>query len=119
VSLQQTDIDLSFGTIFGLALLAITIIPALCVLFSPGRMLHLEMLPLLRDAGFFRIAFVALIIFTLYGEMFSLECLALIGIYALYIVCMFVLTRIFYRKHAVDIETGGSIVQPTLTVNTL
>jgi Ca2+/Na+ antiporter len=113
ISLQVQDVDLSFGTIFGSALLAFTVIPALCVLYSPNSVLHLEIIPLLRDCGFFTIALIALMIFSLDGEISTWESLILIGIYFIYLIVMFYLTRYYIVKKIPSIDQSNQPLQST------
>lgn len=94
---------ISMGTIFGSAIIAFTVIPSFCVFASPEGIMKLEVIPLLRDSGFYSIGLFALVMFSLGGAITSLECLFLLILFIFYLISMRLLLN-FYAPNSLLIE---------------
>lgn len=98
---QQRGLYLSTGALLGSALIAFTLIPALCTYVSPGGKLHLHIIPLARDVIFFSITLYLIVRFS-WDENFDLEESAILfGLFVLYLLVIFGLIR-FYGPAAVE-----------------
>ena len=80
----QGESDLGVGAILGSGMLAFSVIPGLCALVA-GRDLLLKRRPLARDALTYLLALVLLSVFFSDGFIVLWESVALLGLYALYV----------------------------------
>lgn len=115
----QGALSLSMGTVFGSAIVAFTVIPALCVFATPTGFMELELVPLLRDVGFYSMGVLMFFLFAMAGTVSWVECLGLLILYLLYLLSMRALMRFYMREQAVqklendptdveDTQVGGS-----------
>jgi len=95
---KKTSVDLSLGTLMGSALIAYTIIPAVCIWVSPGRELKLNIVPLFRDVAFFCFGMLCVISFAKDGSINVWESLLLVSLFFLYLVAMKVLSPFYEHE---------------------
>lgn len=97
VSIASEDQDVSLGTLFGSGIIAFTLIPALCVFVSEGSHLHLQVIPLLRDSGFFCLGIVVFTVSAVVsgGLVYWYECLVMVLLFVVYLISMRMLAKLY------------------------
>jgi len=97
---KKNSLDISLGALMGSALIAYTVIPAACILVSPGRELKLDLVPLTRDVSFFVIGLISVLLAANDGQVDTLESAWLVLLFFFYLLAMKVLSP--YYKHSED-----------------
>ena len=91
------NIDMSLGAVLGSGIIAYTIIPAASIYVSPGQVLQLEMIPLLRDVGFFCVALGVFTYFNKDGSFNVFQNVVLLSLYAFYLIVMYLLGKLYHN----------------------
>jgi sodium/potassium/calcium exchanger 5 len=108
ISGSSQQIDTSVGAVLGSALLAFTLIPAVCVVFAPNSTLELTSGVLIRDISFFCATLVVLSVVTRDGQASAAESAILMLIYVPY---LYALLR---WSHHPDAAPGQSLEEQVL-----
>jgi Ca2+/Na+ antiporter len=85
--------NLGIGAILGSGMIAFTLIPGLCAIFSPSA-LTLKRRPLMRDAGFYAVSIVLLLIAFRDGKIETAESLSFLGVYVIDLIVLVFSPRI-------------------------
>jgi sodium/potassium/calcium exchanger 5 len=101
IRLRPEAVDISMGTIYGSALIAFTLIPAVCTYASPDRHLKLEIIPLLRDTIFYATGLSLLIWYSSDGEISIGESFSLVILFGVYLLSMLLLAPFYHHSNDV------------------